>query len=289
MNIIFKGSPNHDGNRTPIDRIIIHWFGIGTLESANTRFQNAANQVSAHYGISNDIVWQWVKEEDVAYHAGNYAMNQRSIGIEHDATTTKNASESTYITSSQLVAEICKRHNIPCDRTHILKHSQVVATSCCGTLDIDKIISMANVILGQPSDLDKILAELSAVKSQLNLLQVKYDELKTKYDSDMAEKQLHIESLQKSGAEATSQLILARQAVESAKKTSEGLELKIEALDKDIVNLTSENGILDENTVSLTDKFSASQKEVSELKKKLTENLKGYTKWQLLLEFFSRR
>jgi uncharacterized coiled-coil DUF342 family protein len=70
-------------------------------------------------------------------------MNQRSIGIEHDATTTKNATEKTYQTAGKLLADICKRNNIPLDRTHIIKHSEVKATQCPGTLDIDKIIKLA--------------------------------------------------------------------------------------------------------------------------------------------------
>lgn len=154
--IIWKGSPNKDGNRLVIDRIVMHWFGVGTLDAANTRFQNVANQVSAHYGISNNTVYQWVKEEDVAYHAGNYAMNQRSIGIEHDATTTQPASDETYATSIQLVADICKRHSIPCDRTHIIKHNQVIATQCCGTLDVDRIVSEAKIILDTNSQEDRL-------------------------------------------------------------------------------------------------------------------------------------
>lgn len=145
MNIIWKGSPNKDGKdyRKTIDRVILHWFGVGTLDGANARFQDDTTDVSAHYGISDDTVYQWVKEEEVAWHAGNYAMNQRSIGIEHDATTTKNATEKTYQTAGELLADICKRNNIPLDREHIIKHSEVVATSCPGTLDVDKIIAIA--------------------------------------------------------------------------------------------------------------------------------------------------
>ena len=110
LTITWKGSPNRDTNRTTIDRIVIHWFGVGTLESANGRFQQASQQASAHYGISGKTVWQWVKENEVAYHAGNYAMNQRSIGIEHDATTSPDANphdltEDSYKTSAELVKE----------------------------------------------------------------------------------------------------------------------------------------------------------------------------------------
>lgn len=143
MNIIKKSSPNFDVNRKPIDRIVIHWFGKGTLFSADNRFSNPDSKASAHFGISDAIVYQWVGEENVAYHAGNYAMNQRSIGIEHDATLTKNASEQTYKTSATLVREISDRYNIPLDRTHIIGHKEVKATQCPGTIDIDKIISLA--------------------------------------------------------------------------------------------------------------------------------------------------
>lgn len=145
MNIQWKGSPNKDGSsyRKPIDRVVLHWFGIGTLDSANSRFQNPDAQVSAHYGISDETVYQWVKEAEVSWHSGDYPMNQRSIGIEHDATTTKNATEKTYKTAGLLLADICKRNNIPLDREHILKHSEVKATQCPGTLDVDKIISLA--------------------------------------------------------------------------------------------------------------------------------------------------
>lgn len=143
MSIIWKGSPNFDNNRKPITMIVIHWFGMGTLEGASATFQKKPG-TSAHYGISDNRVWQWVKEEHVAYHAGNYSVNQKSIGIEHDANPDKKLSEASYQTSGNLVADICKRYNIPLDRKHIIKHSEVPrATRCCGTIDIDKIISIA--------------------------------------------------------------------------------------------------------------------------------------------------
>mgnify|MGYP003792653093 CR=1 FL=1 len=152
MNIFWKGSPNKDGSeyRKPITYIILHWLGVGTLETANARFQNPNSQVSAHYGVSDDTVYQWVKEDEVAWHAGDRSVNQCSIGIEHDATTTKNASDKTYQTSGQLVREICDRYKIPIDRKHILKHSEIKPTQCPGTLDVDKIISIAKgVFMGE--------------------------------------------------------------------------------------------------------------------------------------------
>lgn len=168
MTITWKGSPNKNDSsyRKPIDRVVLHWFGSGDIYSANARFQNDASDVSAHYGISDGLIYQWVKEEEVAWHAGDFPMNQRSIGIEHDATTTKNASEQTYQTAGQLLREICNRHNIPLDREHILKHSQVKPTQCPGTLDVDKIIAIAR---GEDM-LDKDIE--TAVEEQFKLKEV---------------------------------------------------------------------------------------------------------------------
>lgn len=145
MTITQKPSPNQDSNRVKIDRILIHWFGQGNLAGADATF-NKPNGTSAHYAIEDENVHQYVAENKVAYHAGNYAFNQRSIGIEHSATPDRPASPTTYLTSGLLVSQIAKRHNIPLDREHIMKHGQVVPTQCCGTVDIDKIIAIAKGI-----------------------------------------------------------------------------------------------------------------------------------------------
>lgn len=125
----------------------MHWFGGGTLESANSKFQNPAAQASAHYGISKGRVWQWVKETDAAWHCGVPAVNIESIGIEHDATIYHKLSEEDYRLSAELLADISKRYNLPLNRQTVIKHSEVKATQCCGTVDIDRIINMANELL----------------------------------------------------------------------------------------------------------------------------------------------
>lgn len=154
MNIIFKGSPNfwpkrvYGGKQYSVKKIVIHWFGVGTLESANARFQNPSASASAHYGISKGRIWQWVKEHDAAWHAGNGLVNLESIGIEHDAGVDPkhDLAEQDYQLSAQLVADIAKRYNIPLDRSHVIKHSEVKATQCCGTVNVDRIIEMAKAI-----------------------------------------------------------------------------------------------------------------------------------------------
>ncbi len=147
MNIIWKGSPNFDGNRKTIDRIVIHWI-VGNLAAADAVFAKTSPGTSAHYGIEDQTVHQYVQEGQVAYHAGNYAMNQRSVGIEHSAQPGRLASDATYDSSGQMIAQIAKRYNIPLDRQHVIKHNEVVATQCPGTMDIDRLIAIAKSYLG---------------------------------------------------------------------------------------------------------------------------------------------
>lgn len=144
MDITWRGSPNFTrGRPAVVDRIVIHWFGTGTLESADARFQNKTNQVSAHYGVSKGRIWQWVREEDIAYHAGNWQINQRSVGIEHDATVDHPLSDDDYQLTASLVAQIALRHDIPLDRAHIVGHREIKPTQCPGSVDIDRIIMLA--------------------------------------------------------------------------------------------------------------------------------------------------
>lgn len=142
MNIQWMGSPNYDTNRKPITKIIIHWI-VGNLAAADATFTKTSAGTSAHYGVEDSTIHQYVLEQNVAYHAGVYSVNQESVGIEHSASPDRPASEATYKTSGQLIWEISKRYNIPLDRQHILKHSEVKATQCCGTVDVDKLISIA--------------------------------------------------------------------------------------------------------------------------------------------------
>jgi len=149
-----KYNKNDSSYRKPIDRIVIHWFGIGTLTSALNRFKSPTGGGSAHYLVSNGKIVQCVLEDEVSWHAANWEMNQRSIGIEHDATASTDAnphdlSELDYKTSAELIADIAKRYSIPLDRDHIIKHNEVAPTQCCGTVDVNKLITLAKGFLGE--------------------------------------------------------------------------------------------------------------------------------------------
>jgi len=111
----------------PVDMIIIH-DTEGSYGSAIQEFQNPATQASAHYVVSDlGQITQMVAEHDIAWHAGNWDYNTRSIGIEHEGYAWTNGwyTWAMYDASAQLAASICSRWGVPMDRQHVIGHSEV--------------------------------------------------------------------------------------------------------------------------------------------------------------------
>jgi N-acetyl-anhydromuramyl-L-alanine amidase AmpD len=82
------------------------------------------SHVSAHYIVDDDKPVQCVLERDLAWHAGTnfngFDANQVSIGIEHAGTALQSSaqwdddySRATLEQSARLVADLCKRFNVP--------------------------------------------------------------------------------------------------------------------------------------------------------------------------------
>jgi hypothetical protein len=157
MEFIPAAAPNYkvgrDGNSVRF--IIIHTV-VGTQNSAIVTFQNPSRIASAHYIVDKwtSRVVQMVRESDIAYHAGNWTINTQSIGIEHadDGDYNGPRPDILYATSAALVADICKRYGIPCNRDYIKKHLEVslTGTACPDALDIDRIVRQAAVLLTPP-------------------------------------------------------------------------------------------------------------------------------------------
>ncbi|MEU1166734.1 N-acetylmuramoyl-L-alanine amidase, partial [Streptomyces sp. NPDC005921] len=113
------------------DRVIIHVTQqsyAGTLSI----FQNPKKRVSAHYLVrsADGHVAQCVRESDIAWHAGNWDYNTRSVGIEHEGWVDKPEyfTDALYQESARLTASICDRYGIPKDRDHIIGHVEVPGT-----------------------------------------------------------------------------------------------------------------------------------------------------------------
>ena len=115
----------------PVQYVIIH-VTQETFSDAVAIFQNPAKQVSAHYVVrsSDGYIDQCVREKNIAWHAGNWDYNTRSIGIEHEGYVDQPAyfTNALYQQSALLTASVCDRYGIPKDRANILGHAQVPGT-----------------------------------------------------------------------------------------------------------------------------------------------------------------
>lgn len=86
--------------------------------------------VSWHYSLrsTDGHIAQHVKNKDVGWHAGNWYVNAKSIGLEHEgflASPDAWYTEAMYRTSARLVKYLAGKYRIPLDRQHILGHDTV--------------------------------------------------------------------------------------------------------------------------------------------------------------------
>jgi N-acetyl-anhydromuramyl-L-alanine amidase AmpD len=111
----------------PVDLIVIH-DTEGSYASAIKTFQDPSRHGSAQYVVSfHGNVTQMVAEQNIAWHAGNWDYNTRSIGIEHEgyAYTPGMYTVPEYRESAKLAGSICSRWGVPMDRKHVIGHYQV--------------------------------------------------------------------------------------------------------------------------------------------------------------------
>jgi len=161
-------SANWDTGRggKKVTGIVLHTM-VGYMQGSENRFNDPSSGVSVHYGVGMDgSIRQWVEEANTAWQAGNYPVNQTTIGIEHEDNGNANDSirtDAEYEASSDLVADICRRYGFPADTNHIFLHKNVIdksrypgGTACPDGLDTSKIISMASAKLGGSMNSDQL-------------------------------------------------------------------------------------------------------------------------------------
>jgi hypothetical protein len=125
---------NHDKANRPhtqkIDHIVIH----DTEATWQTTLDLVADPtyVSWQYSLrsADGHVAQHVKAKDVAWQAGNWYINSKSIGLEHEGFAAQGTwyTEAMYRSSAKLVRYLAAKHHIPLDRAHIIGHDNVPGT-----------------------------------------------------------------------------------------------------------------------------------------------------------------
>jgi N-acetyl-anhydromuramyl-L-alanine amidase AmpD len=126
---------NHDLANRPesqkIDYIIIH-DTEATWDTTLDLVQDPT-YVSWHYSLrsADGHIAQHVRTKDVGWHAGNWYVNAKSIGLEHEGFAAKGTwyTEAMYRTSAKLVRYLAAKYRIPLDRQHILGHDNVPGTT----------------------------------------------------------------------------------------------------------------------------------------------------------------
>ncbi len=111
-----------------IEYIVIHDIegsydaGLSVLEDPNA-------WTSWHYTVrsTDGHVAQHVKVRDVPWQAGNWYINTKSIGIEHEGYAADGTwyTETLYRSSAKLVRYLAGRYGVPLDRAHIIGHDNV--------------------------------------------------------------------------------------------------------------------------------------------------------------------
>ncbi|MBB5869078.1 hypothetical protein F4553_002457 [Allocatelliglobosispora scoriae] len=130
---------NHDtGNRPQqqkIEYIVIH-STEGSYNGTINMVQDPT-YVSWNYTLRSvdGHIAQHVKAKDVAWHAGNWYVNAKAIGLEHEGYAARQGAwftEAMYRSSAKLVRYLALRLGIPLDRQHIIGHDNVNGTTPAG-------------------------------------------------------------------------------------------------------------------------------------------------------------
>jgi hypothetical protein len=125
---------NHDLHNRPaaqkIEYIVIH--DTEASWATTLKLVNDPTYLAWHYSLRSvdGHIAQHVKAKDVGWHAGNWYVNAKSIGLEHEGFAAQGSwyTESLYRTSAKLVRHLALRLGIPLDRQHIIGHDNVPGT-----------------------------------------------------------------------------------------------------------------------------------------------------------------
>ncbi|MFI1016750.1 N-acetylmuramoyl-L-alanine amidase [Streptomyces sp. NPDC020965] len=127
---------NHDKSDRPrslsVRYIVVH-DTEGSWDTALSLVRNPA-YVSWQYTLrsSDGHVAQHVPLKDVAWQAGNWFVNAKSVGLEHEgflAAPDAWYTEAMYRSSARLVRHLARRFGVPLDRQHIIGHDNVPGTT----------------------------------------------------------------------------------------------------------------------------------------------------------------
>lgn len=133
-------SPNQNRRRMKITGITVHWWGnpVGQkIEGIVDWLCQRRAGTSAHYVVSDGVVYCIVDPDKRAWHAGNSRANHTQIGLELDPNASKR--EGTMRTAAELIANLRKTYgNLP-----LYPHRHWTSTQCPGNYDLGALDKLA--------------------------------------------------------------------------------------------------------------------------------------------------
>jgi hypothetical protein len=121
----WSNSPHAE--RSSLQLVVVH-VAEGSFRGTVRWFRNPRARASTHYVVGRDgSVAQMIRDDEVAWHAGNGWVNAHSIGIEHEgyAGIEGTISDIEYRTSARIAARLLRRYRLPADRRHLIGHNEV--------------------------------------------------------------------------------------------------------------------------------------------------------------------
>ena len=149
------------GRGNPTEILIHHWGVDGqTHDGVVSFFERESTGTSAHFVVSEGRIHCLVSTADVAWHAGDWAVNLRSIGIE----CRPEATDGDYKAVAWLIGWLREQFgNIP-----LAPHRKYAQTACPGRYDLARLVREASgTISTQTSNITPIQEDtLSAAEVQ---------------------------------------------------------------------------------------------------------------------------
>lgn len=189
MEIKWKPVTNYSQGRFGFrpEAVVIH-IAEGWLAGGYSWFNNPTSQVSSHFMIGkNGEIWQFVSEDDTAWHAGGVANaswsklkpginpNLYTIGIENEGFTGEQFTEEMYAANAYLIAKMAQKYNIPINRTTVIGHYEINSSSrpnCPGPgIDFNKLIELSKLLLEDPEMIENLQKQIAELKKEITKLQ----------------------------------------------------------------------------------------------------------------------
>lgn len=167
QNIIKKGKPNRPAKSMKPTHITIHETGnysSGADAKAHASYlQNTTAKVSWHYTVDENVAYQHVPDNEVAYHAGSTKGNNCSIGIEICVNKNGDFNRACENTIS-LVRMLMKKHKIPID--NVVQHNHWNGKNCPENLRVNGWNEFINKI-NQSEEIELTREELEQIVTSM--------------------------------------------------------------------------------------------------------------------------